>query len=190
MSASITTRQDETLLIEASRPVRLQDFLDTTANLRNDFDTNPLQDGFKTLRDGPADYLFDAPVPQLSRAPDQVGAGQRNLDLATIDFLIVQHLDHQEMPSFVAHGRYTGLPMRDCDLHASSVLHLLRQNEIRRDCLRKSPQSGGFPREGLIRRGRRMVICKTQRPRTAWHFALPRPSRVRDSIMRPGRGRK
>lgn len=106
-SASGTAWQDEAILVEFSRAVRLQDVFYTAANMGHDLDAKALQDRFQGLRNGSAEHCFDARTAESIRPPDQIGSGQGQFQLAAANFLVVPQVDHQEVPRLVAHGRYT-----------------------------------------------------------------------------------
>ena len=126
--ASSTSRQKKTLLIQSPCPVSLQHLLDVPANSRKNLDARPLQDGLQFLGDGPTDHRVNVPLTQLGNPAEQIVAGQGKLQIAASYFSAVQQLDDQKKSCLVAHRRHARLPMRDCDLHDSSPLHLLRQN--------------------------------------------------------------
>jgi hypothetical protein len=141
-SASSAARQSEAVLSERSRPERLKDILHVPAYLGNDLDTHALQHRLQPLRNGPANHRRHAQVQQLCCATDQIGAGQRRLELAPTGLMVIRKIDDQEMPSLVAHRGYAGLPVGNCDLHATLAMQFLRQNKSRRDYFLNWPKSG------------------------------------------------
>jgi hypothetical protein len=105
-SASGAAWQDEAILVEFSRAVRLQDVFHTSAKMGHDLDAEALQDRLQGLRNGSAEHCFDARTAESIRSPNQIGSGHGQFQLAAANFLVVPQFDHQEMPRFVAHGRY------------------------------------------------------------------------------------